>query len=324
VKRVVTIVCAALGLLVVLVAAGAYYATEHILPYSSIRPHRVTKAEIQKRFNGVATPSAAGLTWQPFDIVVEDTIPLRGWFVNARSTPAQGTIFLLHGIASCKEAMITTSEMFSSEGFNCVLYDSRANGQSGGINCTFGYYEKRDLSRYLDSTIARFPGSGPYGIFGNSLGAAVAIQALAEDRRLVCGVAESPFASLRDVIHDYFARLFHIRLNAIPDRALRFSEKIAHFSVDSVQPAQSATKIVQPVMVIHGMEDDHISAAYGKQVYDNLLSADKVWMPIAGGDHYNLKKVGGAQFRESIIGFFRNHMRVIDTEGWSGNTRVLQ
>ncbi|HEX9656560.1 MAG TPA: alpha/beta fold hydrolase, partial [Bacteroidota bacterium] len=167
-------------LLVVVVYFGVNYATEHILPYSPIRPSRCTAETLSKYYDHVLTPSAAGLDWTNFDITVEDTIHLRGWFVNSKANPAQGTIFLLHGIASCKPTMIPTAELLPSQGFNCVLYDSRANGESGGLNCTFGYFEKQDLSAYIDSTIVRFPNSKPYGVLGNSLGAAVALQAMAE------------------------------------------------------------------------------------------------------------------------------------------------
>ncbi|MBI5471486.1 MAG: alpha/beta fold hydrolase [Ignavibacteriae bacterium] len=293
------------GIFVVVVLAGYFginFATEYVLPYSPIRPGRCTDD------GGVLTPSAAGLIWKSFDVTVEDTIQLRGWFVDSKLKPARGTIFLLHGIASCKSTMIPTADLLTSSGFNCVLYDSRANGESGGINCTFGYFEKDDLSAFIDSAQSRFPDSGPYAVFGNSLGAAVAIQAMERDRRLVCGVVESPFANLRDVIHDYFARMFLIRINSIPDRALTFTEKIAHFPIDGVQPAVSAKRVTQPVMVIHGLEDKHISPSYGKLVFDNLRSREKEWLPIPTGDHYNLRKVGGEEYKRKIVEFFQHHL----------------
>ena len=74
--------------------------------------------------------------------------------------------------------------------------------------------------------------------------------------------------------------MFLVHINSIPDRALTFTERIAHFSVDSVQPALSARRITQPTMIIHGLEDKHISASYGKLVFDNISSPDKKWMPI--------------------------------------------
>jgi uncharacterized protein len=295
-------------LIVILGYLSINYAIVNILPYSAIRPSRCTKEDLLKYNNGIVSPKDLGLKWKDFNITVADTIKLKGWFISSNQRPTLGTIFLLHGIASCKATMLSTAELLVNNGFNCVLYDSRANGESGGINCTFGYYEKRDLSLYIDSTIARFPNSQPYGVFGNSLGAAVAIQTMAIDKRIVCGIAESPFAKLRGVIHDYFARMFLLRINYIPDAALKYTEQIAHFKVDSVQPVLAAKNITQPVMILHGLADKHISSVYGKEVYDNLKSKNKIWYPITNGTHYNLAPVGGEELKNRIINFFKNNM----------------
>ena len=299
-KRYLKIILGALLVVAVVLFIFVDYAIKNILPYSPIRPSRCTQH--------VITPSNAGLTWKKFDITVEDTIILRGWFVLSETHPVQGTIFLLHGIASCKASMLPMAKLLTSNGFNCVLYDSRANGESGGIDCTFGYYEKRDLSHYIDSALVRFPSSNPYAVFGGSLGAAVAVQTLAYERRLVCGIAESPFANLRDIIRDYFAEMIHFHLDIIPDEALNNTERIAHFSVDSVRPALSAFQITQPMMIIHGNQDQKISVSYGKQVFENLHSLQKEWYPISGGNHNNLRNIGGAEYEHRIITFFKKYL----------------
>ncbi len=298
-----------LAILLVVAFFAINYAIEYTLPYSPIRPRRITAEDIQKSFGEPLTPSAIGLAWKQFDITVEDTILLRGWFVESPTKPAAGTVFLLHGIGSSKEFMIPTAAFLARAGFNTVLYDSRANGESGGLNCTFGYYEKKDLSTYIDSTETRFPDSSPYGVFGSSLGAAVAVQAMALDKRIVCGIIESPFADLRTVIHDYFARMFLIRADWIPDRALTHTENIAHFAIDSVQPAIAARFVSQPTMVIHGLNDDRINPAYGKLVFDNLRSREKEWYPISGGGHDNLHKAGGKEYEQRIVAFFQKQLK---------------
>lgn len=284
------------------------YAAKNILAYSPIRPSRCTKESLVKYNDSLFYPDQLNLRNEEFDITVEDSIKLKGWFIFSDSVNCKGTIFLLHGIASCKATMLKTAKLLSSFGFNCVVYDSRANGESGGINCTFGYYEKNDLSAYIDSTQSRYPNSAPYGALGNSLGAAVLIQTMAEDKRIVCGIAESPFANLRDIIRDYFSRMYYLRINWIPDKALEHTEKIANFSVDSVAPSKSAKNITQPMMIVHGLRDEHISYKYGKEVFDNIKSKEKIWYPIEAGEHNNLSQVGGEKLNEAITTFFNKHL----------------
>ena len=295
-------------IIIILVYFGINYAIVNILPYSAIRPTRCTKEDLEKYNDGIISPKDLGLKFNDFDITVDDTIKLKGWFVYSKHKSSLGTIFLLHGISSCKATLLKMAELLSNNGFNCVLYDSRANGESGGTNCTFGYYEKYDLSSYIDSTIVRYPNSSPYGVFGSSLGAAVAIQTMAIDKRIKCGIAESPFAKLREVIHDYFAEMFLLRINSIPDAALKYTEKIAHFKIDSVQPVLSAKRITQPTMIVHGLDDKHISPKYGKEIYNNLKSKVKIWYPIPKGNHFNLGQVGGEKLKQRIISFYKKYM----------------
>jgi pimeloyl-ACP methyl ester carboxylesterase len=299
-------------LIIIVFAFASYlalnYAIKNVLPYSPIRPIRVTNGLNLAGPNYPGTPSFYGLDYTDFNITVEDTIKLKGWFIYSQSKPARGTVFLLHGISDSKSSKLQMAKMLSDEDFNCVCYDLRANGESGGINCTFGYYEKSDLSKYIDSAIVRFPGSEPYGVFGHSLGAAVAIQTMAVDKRLACGIAASPFSNLRQIIHDYFAEYFLIHLDFIADKSLVYTEKIARFPVDSVQPAASAKMIHQPVMIIHGLADKNISPKYGEEIFNNLSSKDKLWYPVPGGGHNDLPKIGGDEYNKKIVEFYKRYM----------------
>lgn len=308
VKRIHRTFLVAVPILCLVIVLGVSYAIEHVLPYSPIRPHRCTTAEMSQYTPDLLSPAAFTSKWDEFDITVEDSIRLKGWFIPALRQPAQGTIVILHGIASCRIAMLPVARTCVQNGFDCILYDSRANGESGGLNCTFGYYEKRDVSAYLDSALARYPGCDPFGIFGDSFGAAVAIQALAVDRRLVCGAAQSPFASLREVIHDYFRQMFLLPLDFIPDAALERAERIAHFPVDSVQPEMDARKVLQPTLIIHGESDNKVASEYGRRVYENLASPERELYIIPAAGHTDLASVGGSEYQKRILGFFQEHM----------------
>jgi dipeptidyl aminopeptidase/acylaminoacyl peptidase len=300
------------AVLIVLLASAWYIADRSMkdyFAYSTIRPERVTKAHILAEHPEDIDPSKKGMRYSDFNITVEDTIHLKGWFVYAAKATSRGTVILLHGISSCKNMMLPLAKELTEQGYNCICYDSRANGESGGINCTFGYYEKHDVSRYIDSAIVRYPRSAPYGIMGHSLGAAVALQAMAIDKRIVCGIAESPFADLKNTLRDYFERMAHIKLDFIPDRALEYSEKIAGFEADSVSPALAAKNITQPIMIIHGLNDEHINSKYGKLDFDNIASAHKFWYPVAGGTHTNLGEAGGEELNKKIKSFFAQYLK---------------
>jgi pimeloyl-ACP methyl ester carboxylesterase len=157
-----------------------------------------------------------------------------------------------------------------------VAYDSRAHGESEGDACTYGYYEKNDLSRVLDTISA----SGPVLLMGSSLGAAVALQTAAEDKRVAIVVAVATFSDLRTVASErapFFASKGNI------DDALRIAENLAKFKVDDVSPVLAASRIQIPVLVIHGEFDKETPPSHSVRVHGALQGPKElVLVPHAG------------------------------------------
>src|SRR5258708_7696666 len=120
-------------------------------------------------------------------------VRLQGWQCRA-SVVRRGTLIYLHGIADNRTSGSGVIDRFGRRGFDVVAYDGRAHGESDGDVCTYGFFEKDDLHRVLDSTAP-----GPIVLIGTSLGAAVALQEAAEDPRVTAGVAAETFSPLRTV-----------------------------------------------------------------------------------------------------------------------------
>ena len=157
-----------------------------------------------------------------------------------------------------------------------VAYDSRAHGESEGDACTYGFYEKADLSRVLD----KISGPGPILLLGSSLGAAVALQTAAEDNRVAIVVAVASFSDLRTVASErapFFASKGNI------DSALRIAEDLAKFKVDDVSPVLAAARIEIPVLVIHGESDKETPPTHSIRVHGALHGPKElVLVPHAG------------------------------------------
>jgi len=170
---------------------------------------------------------------------------------------------------------MSIADRFAPKGFDVLAYDSRAHGESTGDACTYGFHEKRDLMRVLDTVDAR-----PIVVIGSSLGAAVAIQTAAEDDRIDAIVAVAPFSDLRTVAQErapFFASKGNI------DKALRIAEERASFRVDEVSPMAAAARIRVPVLVIHGEEDRETPPEHSRRVHARLRTSNRlIIVPEAG------------------------------------------
>src|SRR5829696_6926809 len=200
---------------------------------------------------------------QPFDRVKfqGDGVLLTGWWFHGDS-PKRGTIIYLHGVADNRGSSLGIAGRFVPKGFDVIAYDSRAHGESQGDACTYGYDERKDLSRVLDKVEVR-----PIILLGSSLGAAVALQSAAEDSRVDAVIAVSAFSDLRTIANErapFFASKGKV------DEALRIAEDTAHFRVDEVSPVAAAARIKVPTLIIHGDHDDETPSAHSMRIFAAL------------------------------------------------------
>jgi uncharacterized protein len=207
-------------------------------------------------------------------------VSLSGWRCAALAT-RRGTLVYLHGVADNRTSATGPIERFGRRGFDVVAYDSRAHGNSGGDACTYGVFEKRDLQRVLD-TVA----SGPIVLVGTSLGAAVALQAAAEDARVTAVVAAETFSDLRTVATERAPFFFTAGVIA---RAFRIVEDRGRFQVDAASSVAAAAAITVPVLLIHGAADSETDPDHSRRVLAALAGPKRLILVPGAGHNQSLR-----------------------------------
>ncbi len=299
-------IAVALGVCISILAAAFF--VWNVLPYAIIRPARWERQFLYRN----VTPASFGLRAETFCTETEPGVFLHGWLIRPeRDTGAsRRTLVLFHGSSSCKEALLSAAQRLVAEGYGCLLYDSRACGESSGTFCTYGYRERRDFSRVLDDVERRFGPLGAVGVWGSSLGGAIALGATADDPRVRCAVVESTFADLRVTVADYVAHATGIRSQALADFALRRASQLADFPAFAVRPVDDAARIERPVLVIHGAADDRIDLTNGERIFRALQARSPAsqWLAIPRAGHFDLSKAGGAAYRARLLEFLNANL----------------
>ena len=245
--------------------------------------------------NGLLHPGRRLLTAQqralgPLVTFHSGQLALAGWRFPAAGT-RRGTIVYLHGVADNRGAASGIAARFTARGFEVVAYDSRAHGDSDGDACTYGYYEKRDLLRVLDAIEP-----GPVVLIGSSLGAAVALQAAAEDARISAVVAAEAFSDLATVARERAPWFFS---GGSIRRAFELAEHMGHFKVDDVSPVRAATAISIPVFLLHGSRDRETPSEHSRRIFDALAGPRRLLM-VEGAGHNQSLAMGWTQIESWI------------------------
>jgi len=271
-----------------------YILPQHVLPYLILQPQRV------KDTNTLKTKAR---DYNDVTLYTSDSIILKGYRVKSNIDTTYASIILVHGIGSCKEHFTDLAIDLSDRGYETWLFDNRAHGESGGQYTTYGFIEKQDISDIVDEIKEENPET-KIGIWGNSLGGAIAIQAMEKEDRIAFGIIESTFTELRQIVLDYQKRYsFGISLKWICDSALDRASDIANFDVEKIKPINSVKNIKRPVLIAHGNNDNNIKFEYGEVLYAHLASKDKEFVIVNNADHYNMCEVGGEDYKNKIVSF---------------------
>ena len=140
------------------------------------------------------------------------------------------------------------------------------------------------------------------------MGAAVAIQVAAADKRVVAVVAESGFATLRTIFDDYQRRVIKLPWHYLRNIVIKRSEFLAGFKANDVSPLEAVRDIHVPIFILHGTADDLIHSSYSEMVYRNANEPKELWL-IAGAKHSDMAEVGGEEYGRRIGEFFERYVK---------------
>jgi hypothetical protein len=252
--------------------------------------------------------SAAALNARRTDVAIAaaDGQTLRGWRFDPER-PNGDVVVLLHGQADNRLAVSGSALWLLGLGYTVLTPDSRGHGDNGSALTTYGVREADDVRRWLgllDDGRAR-----RVFLVGQSMGAAVALLALPAPA--VCGVvAESPFASFREIAYDRVAAgvglpLWLTRVVAGPsiEFGLAYARVVRGAALASVDPAGSVRRAGAPVLLVHGQADVNIPPRHSFRI---ARGADRVeiWT-VPGATHTRVWAAAPEEYQRRMLAFLR-------------------
>lgn len=276
-------------------------------PTLLLHPRRRT-ADFYRHLGKPVSPGDLDLPYEEINVIIEDGMKLNSWLIHAKGT-VRGTLIYLHGVADCKIDGLRFAKLMHDKGYNVFLYDARRHGNSDGSFCTFGFYEKHDVLRIIDYLLSRTDiHPGKIGLFGTSMGAAVAIQAAALDKRIAAIVAENSFATLRTIFDDYQKRMIKLPFHYLRNMVIVRSELLAKFKATDVSPLDSVRKIHIPTLFVYGTNDRHINYQYSLLLHENANQPKEI-LAVEGASHTDIWDVAGQRYEQKLIDFFGKHLQ---------------
>lgn len=193
--------------------------------------------------------------------------------------PGGPFVIFMHGYkANCIGDYAGCVGFYRDLGYNILLTDERAEGNSGGKTITFGACERYDCLSWIEYISERF-GSPETVLHGLSMGAATVLCTLSEDlpSNVVKVVSDCAFSSAAAMMSRYATPFGYL---AVAFGALVFG----NFRLNSVSPVKSVKKARIPVLFIHGEADELIPIKMCRKLYDACAS-EKYLFTVPGAGH---------------------------------------
>lgn len=239
------------------------------------------------------TPKDLNIAYERKSITSLDGVKLVAWHLKT-TVPCKGTVLFLHGNAENISTHIGSVYWLPRYGYDVLLLDYRGYGGSEGSAFTAGVH--RDALAAIDYVLDRENFCGEARIlFGQSLGGAIAVTALAESGRsseFDALVVESTFGSYAAVAREVLGRIPIVGLLRWP-LSLFFPERYSpELYISELAPL--------PVLIIHGDTDQIVPIAHGRRLFAAARAPAAFWR-LPGGGH--IASAASPAARERFLGF---------------------
>lgn len=214
-------------------------------------------------------------------------------------------VILGHGVTGNKDRslLVAVAEGLAERGWPCLRISYTGNGESGGrFEDSCITKETGDLSSVLDDV----PQDVKIAYVGHSMGGAVGVMTAAKDARI------RTLVSLAGMTHtaDFVKREFG---DVVPDQGFMWEDEECPLSqayVDDLteigSTLESAAKVVQPWLLVHGVEDDIVPIKDGEDAFAAATS-EKEWLPIEGAGH-SFDENSYRRIIEAVDGWLTRHL----------------
>jgi alpha-beta hydrolase superfamily lysophospholipase len=284
-----------LSIIFLLLSGGAAFWLAEISIHRNVRHGPEETALVAAQISGSSAASV-----QKVSIASRDGVRLNGWWLIPSQRNGRA-VMICHGVGDSSYSALGFAPLFLKHGYSVLAPDSRGHGESGGF-VTYGVLEADDVARWV--TWVKRRGIGEVFGLGESLGAAVLIQALAAGARLDAVVAESAYSSFVEAADE--------RVDRVAPRPIAWllvREGILYVYVRyginlfDARPDLAIERAQVPVLLIHGLADRQTSSEKSVQIQKRNPAVTTLWL-VPGAAHTGAYATDPAGFEQRVLAWF--------------------
>ncbi len=219
----------------------------------------------------------------------------------------------LHGYATVGPVTAAFARHYVERGWNALLPDLRAHGESEGNSRGMGWLDRLDLLDWIDDILRRDP-DAEIILHGVSMGASAALMTSGEvlPPNVKAIISDSAYTSawqeFRDTLHAAHLPAFPL----LPAAAIA-AHKWAGYWIQEADAVKQVRASVTPTLFIHGLDDTCVKPDMVLTLCD-ACAAPKEWLLVPGCTHGNAVFQNPDLYWPRVDGFLAKHMEKKDED----------
>ena len=213
--------------------------------------------------------------------------------------PTNRWAILVHGYGRDGTFAYDYADEYLKRGWNVLIPDLRAAGESEGQFITMGAFESRDVFDWAN----KIPSDAQIVLHGVSMGAAtVMMTAALEPKNLVAVVEDCGYTSAYEMFTAQLEKIFGLPEYPAMPCANIVCKIETGVKISDAAPIEVIDKIKVPVLFIHGDEDKLVPFEMMTQLFD-ACAAPKDKFVVEGAGHADAKRENPAAYFDKVFEF---------------------
>jgi hypothetical protein len=243
--------------------------------------------------------------FEELEMMSHDGLLLRGYYLAA-AVPTPKTAILAHGYTgSAEKDMLGFANMYHEVfGYNVLMPDNRAHGESEGSYIGFGWLDRFDYLKWIHFMLNRVGPHAQIVLHGLSMGGATVLMASGEKlpEQVKCVISDCAYTSVQDILSYQAKRLSKLPAFPLIHLAGCVCKVRAGYTFGEASALAQVKKTHKPILFIHGGEDTFVPTTMLDPLYEASNGPkEKCIIPNAG--HGLAYATDVAVYRQKVSAF---------------------
>lgn len=228
------------------------------------------------------------------------------WYVPSEK-PTTRTVITVHGFTNSKKNMKAYAWLFHKLGYNVLIPDNMAHGDSEGELIGYGWNDRLNVIKWSQYLVDEMHATD-INLFGVSMGAATVMMASGETlpSEVKTIIEDCGYTSVWDELKFQAKEMYHLPAFPILYEVSSLSKIRAGFSYGQASSVKQLKKNHLPILFIHGSKDTFVPT---QMVYENYKAskAPKELYVAKGAGHAKSFEKNPKIYEDKITSFLKKY-----------------